>query len=522
MADNTTLPGTGEVYRSKDRAGVKAQVVGLDLTPGDASETLMGAANPLPTKLQQSYTIIDSSTANLAAAAVYTTQWFSNANGGVNYQVTARADQSLTIAHENSWDGSTVHLSHDHYADANQTYSRTHGSFTPYHRYKFTNTGGSTTTVLYLAVTQSFFPYVQVEPCPKDEVTTTPLTGSATYTSGTYYCKGRGNGISILGKADQSGTVYIEVSHNAISWEIIDTHSYTAGDIFKEIHLIPASYFRMRWVNGGVAQGSFLLQIIQRYDPSSNTVKIDDTANVVEIGVELPSGTSVIGKVGIDQTTPGTTNRVDIGAALPTGANAIGKLAANSGVDIGDVDVLSLPAVTIASAQTLATVTTVGTVTTLTGGGVAHDGIDSGNPLKIGGRADTTFQTAAADGDRVDALFDVYGVQRVRNDQPNRWSYHENSSSALTDASVQAAPGAGLSVYITDIVFSTGAATAINIFLEEGASMILGPYYLEAVAGRGVAIQFATPHKCTANTAVTVTTSAAIAHGLDIKGFIAP
>lgn len=35
---------------------------------------------------------------------------------------------------------------------------------------------------------------------------------------------------------------------------------------------------------------------------------------------------------------------VEVTAALPTGANAIGKLAANSGVDIGDVDVLSLPA----------------------------------------------------------------------------------------------------------------------------------------------------------------------------------
>ncbi len=35
---------------------------------------------------------------------------------------------------------------------------------------------------------------------------------------------------------------------------------------------------------------------------------------------------------------------VVVGAALPAGANAIGKLAANSGVDIGDVDVTSLPA----------------------------------------------------------------------------------------------------------------------------------------------------------------------------------
>ncbi len=58
----------------------------------------------------------------------------------------------------------------------------------------------------------------------------------------------------------------------------------------------------------------------------------------------LPVGSNVIGKVSIDQTTPGTTNLVQVGGSLPAGTNAIGKLSANSGVDIGDVDVTSLPA----------------------------------------------------------------------------------------------------------------------------------------------------------------------------------
>lgn len=40
----------------------------------------------------------------------------------------------------------------------------------------------------------------------------------------------------------------------------------------------------------------------------------------------------------------GSEMQVDIVASLPAGTNAIGKLAENSGVDIGDVDVLSLPA----------------------------------------------------------------------------------------------------------------------------------------------------------------------------------
>lgn len=45
----------------------------------------------------------------------------------------------------------------------------------------------------------------------------------------------------------------------------------------------------------------------------------------------------------IDNTVSGTELQVDVVAALPAGTNAIGKLAANSGVDIGDVDVTSLP-----------------------------------------------------------------------------------------------------------------------------------------------------------------------------------
>lgn len=102
----------------------------------------------------------------------------------------------------------------------------------------------------------------------------------------------------------------------------------------------------------------------------------------------------------------------------------------------------------------------------------------------------------------------------------NSWFFHENSSNALTDSVVQAAPGTGIHIYITDIIFSTNAATVCSIFLEEGSTTIIGPYSLEAVAGRGLAIHFATPKKCSENTAVTVTTTAAISHGLDILGFI--
>lgn len=48
-------------------------------------------------------------------------------------------------------------------------------------------------------------------------------------------------------------------------------------------------------------------------------------------------------------------------------------------------------------------------------GSVAHDAVDTGNPLKVGGKAETTAPSAVADADRVDAFFDEFGRLIVRN-----------------------------------------------------------------------------------------------------------
>lgn len=70
------------------------------------------------------------------------------------------------------------------------------------------------------------------------------------------------------------------------------------------------------------------------------TVKQDPDGTLGAIRTALPSGTNDLGNViRVKNLVDGT---VTIGQALPTGSNAIGKLAANSGVDIGDVDILSV------------------------------------------------------------------------------------------------------------------------------------------------------------------------------------
>ncbi len=48
-------------------------------------------------------------------------------------------------------------------------------------------------------------------------------------------------------------------------------------------------------------------------------------------------------------------------------------------------------------------------------GGVAHDATDSGNPLKTGLQARTTWPSAVADSDRVNAIGDKYGRTVVVN-----------------------------------------------------------------------------------------------------------
>jgi hypothetical protein len=59
-------------------------------------------------------------------------------------------------------------------------------------------------------------------------------------------------------------------------------------------------------------------------------------------GIETLLGTIDADTGTLAATVSGTEVQVDVVAALPAGTNAIGKLAANSGVDIGDVDVTSL------------------------------------------------------------------------------------------------------------------------------------------------------------------------------------
>jgi hypothetical protein len=65
-------------------------------------------------------------------------------------------------------------------------------------------------------------------------------------------------------------------------------------------------------------------------------------------------------------------------------------------------------------------------------GDVAHDGADSGNPVKVGGIAKSGLPTAVADGDRANLITDLYGRQRILVERPKLTGSYKFESGRLT------------------------------------------------------------------------------------------
>lgn len=195
--------------------------------------------------------------------------------------------------------------------------------------------------------------------------------------------------------------------------------------------------------------------------------------------------------------------------ALTTSTASIGKLASNTGVTIGAVE--------IAAAQTLATVTTVSTVTsvftvsTLTGGGIAHDAADSGNPHKIGALATASLSgdTNVAAADRTNLKASVDGVLYTRGVALE--DIVTATPVAITDGSstsVLAALGAGIKAYLTEIAIANSSATDVTVDLRDGTAGAV-KWTFPVPAGGGVVKTFSTPLPFSANTAIAADPSAA-------------
>lgn len=133
---------------------------------------------------------------------------------------------------------------------------------------------------------------------------------------------------------------------------------------------------------------------------------------------------------------------------------------------------------------------------------------------------DGTDPTAvSAEGDAAALRSDPNRILLVQQTHPRFFRASADYASAQTNASVVAAPGASLSLYITDIIISNGA-TAGNITLLDGSG---GTVVLELypAANGGLAHSFRNPIKLTANTALCITSTTVTTHTVTVTGYIA-
>jgi hypothetical protein len=205
-----------------------------------------------------------------------------------------------------------------------------------------------------------------------------------------------------------------------------------------------------------------------------------------------------------------------IDAALPAGANAIGKLAANSGVDIGDVDILSIAAGdnNIGNVDVLSQIPGTGAtnlgkaedaahttgdtgvmalavsneantaraadgdylpIATDTEGNVRmvgnrdHDAVDAGEVVGAGGRAIAhgTNPTAVAAADRTAWYFNRAGVPFVLGGHPNIVAVEAAYTTAQTDVAVVTVAG-GLKIVVTSIGAYCDNANTVDVGLRMG------------------------------------------------------
>lgn len=153
-----------------------------------------------------------------------------------------------------------------------------------------------------------------------------------------------------------------------------------------------------------------------------------------------------------------TTDRklhVSVQDSLPAGTAAIGKLAANSGVDIGDVDVTSVIAGTGATNL----------------GKAEDDGHTSGDTgvMDLGVRVDTPNATVAANGDYHYKSTDLVGGVRTALYETdfavlgtNHVKKYYTNAGAVTDGIIWS-PAAGKRWYVTDIYINVSAAATVTI-----------------------------------------------------------
>jgi len=305
---------------------------------------------------------------------------------------------------------------------------------------------------------------------------------------------------------------------------------------------------------------------------------VDGTADsTTVVAVDVGAKANALRVAPANDITDGTyIGDIKFGEALPAGTAAIGKLAANSGVDIGDVDILSIAAgdnnignvdivtvpaplnvvgggteatalrVTLANDST-GVITVDGTVTanlSATDNAVldtidadtgaiklateimddwdaTHDSAASADGPQLMGAYDSTKPTAVADGDAVRVLTDSYG-RLLPGLEPEWFNAVYDSADATGEGETVKAATAAKKIYIMSYVISSDVEGWIKL-QDEDSNALTGKFWLKAGGGVAITLPPGAPLVLNvANKALEVIAEAAGDISVTVTGYLAP
>lgn len=309
---------------------------------------------------------------------------------------------------------------------------------------------------------------------------------------------------------DGGGSLTID---GTVTVNALPAGSNNIGDV--DILTVPAPLN----VTGGGAETTALRVTLA--SDSTGLLSVDDNAG--SLTVDAPVGTPLFVRLS-DGASAITT--------LPVSLASLPALAAGTN-NIGDVDVLSVPApLSTTGNGTAATALRVTVASDSTGviaaaGQVAHDSPVSGNPVMVAGEARSTEPTAVASGDVSRMMLTLLGKQlTLPYAMPgSTWNYAAASGGIVntTGVTAKAAAGAGVRNYITSIQIINGHASVdTDVQIRDGAAGTVLFREFAKSGGGGISCKCDPPLRGTANTLIEIacgTTGSAVY--VNLQGYVA-
>jgi len=490
MADNTTLnTGTGgDIIATDDISGVKFQRVKIAIGADGVNDGDVSATNPIPidgtvvvtgtvavTDNSSSLTVDGSVTANQPASTAYKVI-ISDGTTDVPIDASHSDAETNTEPH--------IDVGAKNLLFNGSTWDRVRGDVT---NGMLVNLGANNDVTVSgtVSVTQA---------------TASNLNANVTVQNASIPVTDNGGSLTVDGSVSVSNFPATQ----AVSATNLDIRDLTSADIVT--------------VTGGVGQAA--------------DVKITLDSEQVAIS-NFPATQAVSGTVTIQD----GGNVITVDGTVAATQSGTWILGANSGVDIGDVTINNASGASAVNIQDGGNSITVdGTVSVTDGlnieGDVAHDTVDSGNPVKIGFQAESSLPAAVANGDRANGISDVFGRQLVAHVDAGMQVWKgANYVTTQTGTDIWT-PSAGKKICMTYIAISSYSTTAGRVILWLGASgdttynagtdqlVWAGSFAPSANAKPGAIISL--PYGITAVTAdhrLKITTDAAISLDVTVYGY---